>query len=158
MYKLQWLLIPICKCVWDITEEKRGLNGRYFLFYLRLFTRFFFFVIRKNTTTTINIQRDWQKRLFYLDFILNASSSLLCYASIALCSLFFFTTHTHVHSLHTPFVGQKKKRKREKKSKTAYRQITMLIVEHTSIHPPTSQMCALSLYCLSFCLCNQHMY
>ncbi len=105
---------------------------------------------KKNTTTTINIQRDC-KKIFYLDFILNASSSLLCYASIALCSLFFFTTHTHthVHSLHTPFVGQKKGergREREwKKNKTAYRQITMLIVEQTSIYPPTMQMCALSL-------------
>jgi Ca2+/H+ antiporter len=94
----------------------------------------------KNTTTTINIQRDC-KKIFYLDFILNASSSLLCYASFALSVLYFLlTTHTHAHSLHTPYADEKNEREREKKKvkkkkcKIAYRRITILIVEHTCIH------------------------
>jgi len=105
--------------VWDITEENRGWNNRY-SFFLPSFIYVFFFVIRKNTTTTINIQRDWQKRLFYLDFILNASSSLLCYASIALCSLFFFHythAHTYIHYIHRLLGKKKREKERERKKK-----------------------------------------
>jgi hypothetical protein len=86
-------------------------------FFTFVYLRVFFFVIRKNTTTTINIQRDWQKRLFYLDFILNASSSLLCYASIALCSLFFFSLHTHTRTFTTYTVCWAKKKEKERKKK-----------------------------------------
>lgn len=129
-------------------------------FFTFVYLRVFFFSLYEKIRRQLLIYNVIGKKdcFIQISFLMHRHRCYVTLLSLSVLYFFFHYTHTHVHSLHTPFVGQKKKRKREKKSKTAYRQITMLIVEHTSIHPPTSQMCALSLYCLSFCLCNQHMY
>ncbi len=106
---------------------------------------------------------------FYLDFILNASPSLLCYASIAFCSLFFFTKHAH--SLYIPtYAGEEEEKKREKEKEKKKKQNCLPTNSHvncrTHVYIPFYFINIRSLAFLlsaiprkySVGLCNQHMH